>query len=373
MRFIISSTTLLKSLQTISGVVTSSNSLPILNTFYFKPEGEDLVITASDTETTMSIRVSCSMIEEPSEVCIPAKILLETLKTYHETPLTFNVNPNNFQIDIVSENGRFRLAGQDPEMWPQMPQIENPASVNIQGHVLVRAINKTLFATGVDEVRPQMAGVFFQFTPEDATMVATDAHKMVRIRHLGTHASETLSFIMPKKPLIQLKSTVPADDTEVLIEYNESNARYTFNDIVLICRLIEGKYPNYEAVIPRNNPINVIVDRQAIMASIRRVSIYGNQSTHQMRFSVAGQKLMLQAEDIDFQNAANEELPCLHEGEDIEMGFNSKFLLEILSNLETQNVRFELSSPSRAGLIIPETEEPVEEDLLMLLMPIMVA
>ncbi|MEJ5302373.1 MAG: DNA polymerase III subunit beta [Bacteroidales bacterium] len=373
MRFIISSTTLLKSLQTISGVVTTSNTLPILNTFYFKPEGDDLVITASDTETTMSIRVTPSMMEEPSEVCIPAKILLETLKTYHETPLTFNVNPNNFQVDIVSENGRFRLAGQDPEMWPQMPQLDSSAKVFIKGHVLVRGITKTIFATGVDEVRPQMAGVLFQFTPEEATIVATDAHKMVRLRHLGTHSEETLSFIMPKKPLNQLKSTVPADDTEVLIEYNESNARYTFDNIVLTCRLIEGRFPNYEAVIPHNNPIAVIVDRQALMASIRRVSIYGNQSTHQMRFVVTGQKLLLQAEDIDFQNAANEELSCLHEGEDIEMGFNSKFLVEILSNLESQNVRFELSSPSRAGLIIPENDEAGEEDLLMLLMPIMVA
>ncbi|MGC8865583.1 MAG: DNA polymerase III subunit beta [Bacteroidales bacterium] len=373
MRFIISSAALLKSLQTISGVVTTSNTLPILNNFYFKPEGEDLIITASDTETTMSIRVTPSMMEEPIEVCMPAKILLETLKTYHETPLTFTVNPNTFQVDIVSENGRFKLAGQNPEMWPQMPQIENQAHVNIKGHVLVRAITKTIFATGLDEVRPQMAGVLFQFTPEEATMVATDAHKMVRMRHLGTHSESSLSFIMPKKPLMQLKSTVPADDTEVLIEYNESNARYTFDNIVLTCRLIEGKYPNYEAVIPRNNPIQVIVDRAALIASIRRVSIYGNQSTHQMRFIATGQKLTLQAEDVDFENSATEELACLHEGDDIEIGFNSKFLLEILSNLETNNIRFELSSPSRAGLIIPETEEPTEEDLLMLLMPIMVA
>ncbi len=372
MRFIISSTALLKSLQTISGVITTSNTLPILNTFYFKPDGEDLVITASDSETTMSIRVAPSMMEEPLEVCIPAKILLETLKTYHETPLTFNVNPTTFQVDIVSENGRFSLAGKDPEMWPQMRQLENPTNVIIKGYVLVRAITKTIFATGTDEVRPQMAGVFFEFTPEQATIVATDAHRMVRLRHLGTHSEETLSFIMPKKPLNQLKSTVPADDTEVLIEYNESNARYTFDNIVLTCSLIAGKFPNYEAVIPRNNPINVIVDRQALMAAIRRVSIYGNPSTHQMRFLVTGQKLVLQAEDIEFQNAANEELSCLHEGEDIATGFNSKFLVEILSNLETQNVRFELSSPSRAGLIIPETEETEsEEDLLMLLMPVM--
>ncbi len=373
MKFIISSTTLLKSLQAISGVITTNNTLPILENFLFQARENDLLITASDQETTMSIAVTPAMMEEASQVAIPSKILLDTLKTYHETPLTFICDPVTFGVEIVAENGKFRLSGQNPEDYPVIPALDNPATVNVKGELLNRAITKTIFATGNDEIRPQMSGVFFQFTPEEATFVATDAHKLVRYRRTDAHASETMSFIMPKKPLNQLKNNVPADDTDVLIEYNITNARFSFGNIVLICRLIDGKYPNYEAVIPRDNPNVMTIEKNNLLTSIRRVSIYGNQSTHQIRFRIAGQRLMLNAEDIDFQNEATEELNCAYDGEDMEIGFNSKFMLEMLNNVEVPRIRLEMSTPSRAGLIMPDTDEPAEEDLLMLVMPVMLS
>ena len=371
MKFIISSTTLLKSLQTISGVITTNNTLPILENFLFQGREEDILITASDQETTMSIAVTPSMMEDPDNITIPARILLETLKTYHETPLTFLIDTQSYSVEISADNAKFKLAGQSAEEYPRIPMLEEPATVTVKGELLNRAIIKTIFATGNDEIRPQMAGVFFQFTPEEATFVATDAHKLVRYRRTDAKASETMSFIMPKKPLNQLKNSVPSDDTDVVIEYNVTNARFSFLNVVLVCRLIEGRYPNYEAVIPRDNPNVMTIEKSILLAAIRRVSIYGNQSTHQIRFRIAGQMLSLNAEDIDFQNEALEELTCSYDGEDLEIGFNSKFMLEMLANVEVPRIRLEMSSASRAGLIIPEVEEPGDEDLLMLVMPVM--
>ncbi|GAB6278860.1 MAG: DNA polymerase III subunit beta [Lentimicrobium sp.] len=371
MKFIISSTNLLKSLQTISGVVVSSNTLPILEYFLFEAIDNELKITASDQETTMSITVTPTMMEEGGAIAIPSKILLDTLKTYHDTPLTFITDPLTFAIEIVADNAKFKLSGQDPEDFPKMPALTNPASVNIKGEILVRGISKTIFGTGTDELRPEMTGVFFEFTEEKATLVSTDAHRIIRYRRPDVQSSETMSFIMPKKPLTQLKNTVPIDDTYVLIEYNVQNVRFTFNNVVLTSTLIEGRFPNYEAVIPRDNPNKLIIDRVALMTSIRRVSLFGNQSTHLIRFKIAGQVISLSAEDYDFQNEASEVLPCAYDGEDIEIGFNSKFLLEMLSNIDAPNVRIEMSTPNRAGLLIPETDENDAEDLLMLIMPVM--
>lgn len=369
MKFIISSTNLLKSLQTISGVVTTSNTLPILEYFLFKTKENDLEITASDQETTMSITVTPIMMEDGGAIAIPSKILLDTLKTYHDTPLTFLTDPSTFAVEIIADNAKFKLSGQDPQDFPEIPELINPATVTVNGEILVRGISKTIFATGTDELRPEMTGVLFEFTEDKATLAATDAHKIIRYRRPDVHSSETMSFIMPKKPLNQLKNTVPSDETPVLIEYNLKNARYTFNNVVLTSTLIEGKFPNYEAVIPRDNPNILIIDRIALMTSIRRVSLFGNQSTHLIRFRISGQMISLSAEDYDFQNEASEVLSCAYDGEDIEIGFNSKFLLEMLSNIDTPNIRIETSAPNRAGVIFPETDENEVEDLLMLIMP----
>jgi DNA polymerase-3 subunit beta len=371
MRFIVSSTTLLKSLQAISGVLNSSNTLPILDDFLFRAEDGHLNITASDLETTMSVSITPEMLEDEGMITIPAKILLDTLKTYHDIPLTFIINVELSTVEISSESGKFKLAGHRGEEFPLTPVLEEPMTLTLKSEVLYSAITKTIFATGNDELRPVMSGVLFQLSPDDATFVATDAHKLVRYRRADAASEESLSFIMPKKPLNQLKGNLSNDDSDVRVDYNVTNARFSFNNLVMICRLIEGKYPNYDAVIPRDNPNVLTIAKAPLIASIRRVSIYGNQSTHQIRFKMAGQMLTLTAEDVDFSNEGAEVLPCSYDGADLEIGFNSKFLLEMLNNADTETIMIEMSAPNRAGLIMQVDPENVNENMLMLVMPVM--
>lgn len=371
MNFIISSTTLLKSLQSISGVLTTNNAVPILDNFLFVLENNELIVTASDLETTMSVRLTPEKIEEEGSFTIPAKMLLETLKTFADVPLYFSINEENQNVLINAGEGNFRLAGHKGEEFPQIPQLEDTSALEISSDVLATAISKTLFATGNDELRPVMAGVFCQLTEEDITFVATDAHKLVRYRRTDSKASEIQSIIIPKKPLVQLKNILSQLDATVKIEFNQTNASFTFNNTIVVCRLIEGKYPNYEAVIPLQNTKNLIVDRQQLLNSLKRVAIFANQSTHQVRFKITGQELILSAEDLDLSNEAVERLTCNYEGEDIEIGFNSKFVIEMLNNLDTEQIKFEMSAPNRAGLILPVVTENTGEDILMLVMPVM--
>jgi DNA polymerase-3 subunit beta len=371
MRFIVSSTTLLKSLQAISGVLNSNNTLPILDDFLFKAVGDDLIITASDLETTMSVSVTPEMLEDAGMITIPAKILLDTLKTYHDIPLTFIINEDLSTVEISSESGKFKLAGHHGEEYPQTPLLDDPMTLSLKSEVLYSAITKTIFAAGNDELRPVMSGVFFQLSPEDATFVATDAHNLVRYRRADAASEESLSFIMPKKPLNQLKSNLSNDDSDVRIDYNVTNARFSFNNLVMVCRLIEGKYPNYDAVIPRDNPNVLTIAKAPLIAAIKRVAIYGNQSTHQIRFKMIGQMLTLTAEDVDYSNEGAEVLTCTYDGDDMEIGFNSKFLLEMLNNADTENIMIEMSAPNRAGLITQVDPENVNENMLMLVMPVM--
>ncbi|MFN5911026.1 MAG: DNA polymerase III subunit beta, partial [Bacteroidota bacterium] len=263
-----------------------------------------------------------------------------------------------------------KMVGYGADEFPRTPAIENSTTLKISGDIISKAINKTLFATGNDDLRPVMSGVFCQFTPQDITFVATDAHKLVRYRRSDSEASGSSSFILPKKPLNLLKTNLTGDE-EVQVDYNESNAVFTFNDIVLICRLIDGKYPNYEAVIPKENPNVLTVDRQQFLSAIRRVSIFANKTTHQIKVKLAGSELSLSAEDVDFSNEANERLTCNYNGDDMEIGFNSRFLLEMLNNLDTPEVRLEMSEPNRAGLLMPAVKDNENEDILMLVMPVM--
>jgi DNA polymerase-3 subunit beta len=262
------------------------------------------------------------------------------------------------------------MVGYNGEEYPRTPEIENANTIKVSGDIISKAINKTLFASGNDELRPVMSGVFCQFTPTDITFVATDAHKLVRYRRTDSQATGSSSFILPKKPLNLLKSNLNGSE-EVKIEYNESNAVFTFNDIILVCRLIDGKYPNYEAVIPKENPNVLTIDRQQFLSSIKRVSIFANKTTHQVKLRLAGSELSLSAEDIDFSNEANERLTCNYDGDDMEIGFNSRFLLEMLNNLDTSEVKLEMSEPSRAGLLMPTGSDNQHEDVLMLVMPVM--
>jgi DNA polymerase-3 subunit beta len=369
MNFIISSTTLLKHLQNISGVLSTSNSLPILDNFLFEIVGSQLTVSASDLETTMRTSLTVEA-NEAGKIAIPAKLLLDVLKNLPDQPCTFLVDKTNFSIEIAYDNGKSRMVGYNGDDFPRVPTIEKSSKINVAGELISKAINKTLFATGNDDLRPVMSGVFCQFSPQDITFVATDAHKLVRYRRTDSKATGSSSFILPKKPLNLLKSNLHGDE-DVELEYNESNAIFSFKDIVLVCRLIDGKYPNYEAVIPKENPNVLTIDRAQFLSSIKRVSIFANKTTHQIKLKLAGSELSLSAEDLDFNNEANERLTCNYDGDDMEIGFNSRFLMEMLNNLDTTEVRLEMSEPSRAGLLMPAVNDNKDEDVLMLVMPVM--
>jgi DNA polymerase-3 subunit beta len=369
MNFITSSTSLLKHLQSISGVLSTSNTLPILDNFLFEIAEGQLTISASDLETTMRTTMNVEA-NESGKIAIPAKLLLDVLKNLPDQPCTFSVDNTNFSVEIAYDNGKSKMVGFNGDDFPRTPSIENSSVINISGDIISKAINKTLFATGNDDLRPVMSGVFCQFTPQDITFVATDAHKLVRYRRTDSEATGSSSFILPKKPLNLLRSNLTGDE-EIQLEYNESNAVFTFNDIVLICRLIDGKYPNYEAVIPKENPNVLTIDRLQFLSSIKRVSIFANKTTHQIKLKLAGSELSLSAEDVDFSNEANERLTCNYDGDDMEIGFNSRFLMEMINNMDTPEVRLEMSEPNRAGLLMPAVKDNENEDVLMLVMPVM--
>lgn len=371
MKFIISSSLMLKNLQAIIGVISTNNTLPILDDFLFELRDDALFITATDLETTMSVTVKPDKAEEDGTIAIPARILVDTLKTFPEIPLSFSINEQSHLVEISAGEGKYKLAGHKADEYPRTPALENTTMVEMASGTLANAINKTLFATGNDELRLVLSGVFCELSPEDTTFVATDAHKLVRYKRTDATANESANFILPKKPLNLLKNLLASQETSVKLEYNKTNAFFSFSNISLICRLIDGKYPNYDAVIPTNNPNKLTIDRLSLLTSIRRVSIFSSQSTHQIRFKISGKELVLSAEDTDFSNEAKERLTCNYEGEDLEIGFNSKFMAEMLNNIETDEVMLEMSAPNRAGILLPVNSENKEEDILMLVMPVM--
>ena len=371
MKFIISSTVLLKNLQAIQGVINTNNTLPILDDFLFDLNGDSLTITSSDLETTIRVTVKPDMSEEDGSITIPSKILVDTLKTFPEIPVSFIINPDTLQVEISANEGKYKLSGHKADEYPRAPELEDTTAIKLDSKLLSQAINKTLFATGNDELRLVLSGVFCELSPDDVTFVATDAHKLVRYKRSDVKSPEGASFILPKKPMNLLKNIFSGSEVPVTIEYNKTNAFFAFSNIHLFCRLIDGKYPNYEAVIPKENPNKLTIDRHALLSTIRRVAIFANQSTHQIRFKVTGQELMLSAEDIDFSNEARERLSCSYQGEDIEIGFNSKFMLEMLTNIDTDEVMLEMSAPNRAGILTPVNNENKEEEILMLVMPVM--
>ena len=371
MKFVVSSTTLLKHLNSISGALQTSTPLPILENFLFELSKGQLRVSASDLETTMTVTLPVESKDE-GKVAIPAKILLETLKTFSEQPLSFKINDSNFQVEISSDAGKFKLTGLNGDEFPKIPVIEKPNSIEMSSESLLDAINKTLFATGNDELRPVMTGVYCQFGKEGAIFVATDAHRLVRYRRNDTKASKETSFILPKKPLQLLKSNLPGVNASVKIDFNDANAFFGFENFNLICRLIDGRYPNYEAVIPLDNPNKLTIDRQSFLNAIRRVSIFSNKTTHQVKLKIAGSQIDISAEDMDFGNDANERLTCSYDGKDIEIAFNARFIMDMLSNLTTENVMLEMSLPNRAGLLTPPKKETSgDQELLMLVMPVM--
>ena len=369
MKFIVSSTYLQKQLQVLGGIINNSNTLPILDNFLFELKHSSLTVSASDLESTMSTTVNVES-ESEGKLAVPAKLLLDTLKTFAEQPLTFVVEPNN-TIEISSNDGKYALAYVNADEFPKPIDLKDSSQTIIPANILNSAINKTVFATGNDDLRPVMSGVFFQFSTENLTFVATDAHKLVKYTRLDLKANNTTEFIMPKKPLNLLKGILGSDNEDVSIEYNDSNAKFSFGNSILICRLIDGKYPNYEAVIPKENPNQLSIGRNQFLNSVRRVSIFSNKTTHQIRLKIAGAELNISAEDIDYSNKAEERLTCDYQGDDMQIGFNSRFLNEMLGNLESEEVKLEMSSPNRAGILTPVDGLDTGEEVTMLVMPVM--
>ena len=369
MKFIVNSLSLLKQLQLLNGVLNSNNTLPILDNFLFEMKQDELTLSASDLETSMNTRMAIQCKEE-GMIAVPAKLLLDILKSLPDQPLTFDVDGKTFGIEITSDNGKYKLTGQNGDEFPKAPAMGASKALLIGADVLNRAISKTIFAAGNDDMRPIMSGVFFEIEPESVRFVATDAHKLVRMTRSDI-GGESAAFIVPRKPLNLLKGALSSLKSEVNMQYTENNAMFTFDNVTLMCRLIEGKYPNYEAVIPKENPFKLTIDRLDFLNSIKRVSIFANRSTNQVRLKLTGSEIQLSAEDLDFANEAHEQLACTFVGDNMEIGFNSRFLQDMLNNLDANNVHVEMSAPNRAG-IITEVEKSFEnEDILMLVMPVM--
>lgn len=380
MRFIVNSQQLLRQLQSLGGVLTSNNTMPIIACYHFHLEDGKLTIKTTDLSTTLvaTIDVETPHMEEAEEVAIPSKMLLEVMKTFDDVPLTFNVDQQSHSISLQSGQGEYSLAGMDADTYPSMPSTESTGRIIISSTALVEALNKTLFATSNDDMHPTMTGVFCEMTPDGVTFVATDAHKLVRYRRTDTTSEESTNFILPKKPINVVRNILAGrkEETEVTLEYNNTNIFISFDNFYIVCRLVDGRYPNYEAAIPKDNPRKLILDRLSFLNTLRRVSIFASEATRQVRLSLNATQMEISAEDHEFSNKAHETMPCQYEGEPMDIGFNAKFLTEMLSNLDSEQVLMEMSHPSRAGIIFPYSEDADEEkkdDILMLVMPVMLA
>ena len=369
MKFIVNSSYLLKQLSNINGVITTNPVVPILENFLFEIEKSNLTVTASDLQTSMITEITVES-KEKGNIAVPARILLDTLKNLPDQPVTFSIDEATYSIEISSDNGRYKLSGENATDFPKVPSVSNDFSASVSSEVLARAVNNTIFATSNDELRPAMTGVYMNLGEKNATFVATDGHRLVRYRRTDLKSENGNSIIIPRKALNLLKATLPTENTDVSIDFNMSNAFFKFGNIRMICRLIDERFPDYENVIPASSTIKMTINRLDFLGSLKRISIYANKTTHQVRLKITGSELQVSAEDLDFSNEANERLSCEHEGEDIEIGFNAKFIVEMLSNLDTDQIRLNMSAPNKAGVITPAEKEK-NEDILMLVMPVM--
>jgi DNA polymerase III subunit beta len=374
MKFVVSSTELLSHLQAISRVISSKNTLPILDNFLFELKDDQLVATASDLESTLITTIPLETSVGEGVIAFPAKILTDTLKEFPEQPLTFDIDSTSLAVKITSENGVFSIVGQNGEDFPKLPEREesNLVNITVESDVLLTGVNKTLFATADDELRPVMNGIFVELSSNDLTFVASDAHKLVRYKRLDGRSEVDSSFILPKKPASLLRNILPKEENPVRIEFDDKNAFFTLSNYKLICRLVEGNYPSYNSVIPKNNPNVLTIDRIELYNTLKRVSVFSNPASNLIKFELKSNELVVSAQDIDFSISARERLQCQYEGQELEIGFKSVFLLEILSNISSSNVMVELSDPTRAGIFLPYDNDNADEDVLMLLMPMMI-
>ena len=370
MKFIVSSTGLFSHLQAISRVVNSKNSLPILDCFLLELTDGTLSVTASDSETTLTTSIETNEYDGDGKFAVNSKTILDALKEIPEQPLTFEVN-ENMEIVVKYQNGKYSLMGQNADEYPQSPNLgSNAVHVTIGAPILMNGINRALFATADDELRPVMNGVYFDITTEDITFVASDGHKLVRNKTYKARGNEKAAFILPKKPATLLKNLLPKEMGDVQIDFDDRNAVFTLENYSMTCRLIEGRYPNYNSVIPQNNPHKATIDRAAFMSGLKRVSVFSSAASSLIKLRLDMNTIQISGQDIDFSTSAEETMMCQYEGTPMSIGFKSTFLIDILNNISSQEVVMELADPSRAGVIVP-IEQDAEEDLLMLLMPMM--
>jgi len=374
MKFIISSTDLLSDLQAIARVINTKNTMPILDNFLFKIEGTNLTITGSDTETTIIASLELESVEGEGIIAIPARLLVDTLKEFPEQPLTFDINLDSLGIDILTDTGKFSIVGKPGIDYPQPKPLEEAliTEVTLPADSLNKGISRTLFATADDELRPVMNGILLELRPDHSTFVSSDAHKLVRYRRTDVVSEKEASFILPKKPANLLKSLLPREEGQVNLQFDVKNAIFTLTRHKLICRLIEGNYPAYEAVIPKGNPNKVFADRIAFLNTLRRVSVFSNQASNLVKLQINSNQLTVSAQDIDYSISAVEKLGCQYNGDTMEIGFKSLFLIDILNNIPGDEIILALADPTRAGILLPREEESEEENLLMLLMPMMI-
>ncbi|AZI20031.1 DNA polymerase III subunit beta [Chryseobacterium taklimakanense] len=372
MKFIVSSGELWKALQTVSGVISSSQSRPILENYLFELNENNLKITASDGETTLVTSVEVKS-DDTGKIAVPAKTIQDLIKTFGDHPLTLSVKESaegsGSVLEILDEKDNFVCALDNAEDYPELPEFDAAQSVKIPAGILSEALNNTLFATSNDSLRPVMTGVLFQFGEEETNFVSTDSHRLVVYKRKDL-ISEPMEFIMPKKPLSIFKNILANSGDEVTIEFNENMAKFTFGNNIWICRLIDGKYPNYSAVIPKENPNVLTINRNLLLNAIRRASIMSNKSTNQVRFKLSGNILHLHAEDTEYANKADMQIPCDYNGDDINIGFSSKFLTEMLSVIGADDITMKMSQPNRPGIVEPVDGLEENEHLLMLSMPV---
>lgn len=372
MKFIASSATMLNHLQAISKVINSKSTLPILDCFKLELKGNKLTLTAADSETRLETWIEVNNAEGEGSLAINAKNLLDPLRELPDQPLTFDINDETLEVFIYYHNGKYNFVGLKGDEYPEPKPLkeETSMSLTIEADMLMSGINRTVFATADDELRPVMNGIYFDITSDNLTFVASDGHKLVRVTTTEAKGEGRSSFILPKKPANLLKALLPKETGTVTINFDENNAYITMSDYKMICRFVEGRYPNYNSVIPQNNSNTVTLDRLTLLNALKRVSVFSNPSIGLVKLQLSEEKIVITAQDIDFLTAAEETIVCSYTGNVMNIGFKAAFLIEILDNIPSSDVRIELSDPSRAGLILP-VEQETNEDMLTLLMPMM--
>ncbi|PKP17603.1 MAG: DNA polymerase III subunit beta [Bacteroidetes bacterium HGW-Bacteroidetes-21] len=373
MNFVISSSDLLSRLQMVSRVIASKNTIPILDDFLFEISGKNLIIKASDLETTIVCKMQLINVDGEGHIAVDARRLVEILKEFSEQPLTFMVDFNNLSVEIQSQHGKYSLTGHNADDFPKTPALKKAEmqEIKITSELFLSGVSMTHFATANDELRPAMNGIYIEADSNAITFVATDAQKLVRYMRKDVTITGSAGFILPKKPSALLRNVLQKFEGEIMLQIDKNNASFKIGEYSIICRLVDANYPAYNSVIPKQNPNKLTVDRVEFYNTLKRVSVFANAATNLIRLEISGNNVRISAEDLDNSLSAYENVPCQYEGDPIVIGFRSVYFLELLSNLSSTEIRIEMSEPNRAGLIFPNETENEQEEILMLLMPMM--